>query len=231
MIIKLPLFLAALVLLGGIALPSNQAEAAGFNCAKARSVDEKAVCKDARLSKLDALLNRRFQERKVSDPDTEDLVHRMRNFLADRKDCRGGGPCILATYIAALWEISGDRDADLGGVSAIMISKGKPASSAVPTAIGHCAATEVDLVHSRLEGHDPEFEMGIGVDYANGGYGVSYSREEPVSRSKTGDSVIMCLIEIGRDCRPDSGGRVFLTTNMRTRGSWILPDAQHQCGN
>jgi uncharacterized protein len=219
-----------LLFFGAICMLPAKAEAAGFNCANAKLADEKAVCHDKKLSTLDDLLNRRFQESKKSTSDRQDLVHALRNFLSDRKDCGEDRACILSTYIAALWEISTERDADLGKFSAVMISEGTPTSFDIPTVVGQCAATKVELVHSRLEGDDPEFEMGIGVDYANGGYGVSYSREEPVARSTSGDPVIMCLIEIDRDCPPDSSGHLFFTTNMRTKESWILPDAQHKCG-
>lgn len=217
--------------LAGTLFLAGTSQAAGLDCTMARLPDEQAVCGDKRLSTFDDLLNKRFQDAKPSAADPEELKHRLRNFLADRHDCGRDTSCILATYIAALWAISDDRDTDLKDVSATMMVKGKPiVSSKIPSVIGDCSATTVLDVHPRLDMEDPDFSAGIGIDYANEGYGVSYSREEPVARSKPGDPVVLCLIEIDRDCPPDSGGRLFLTTNQRTGESWILPDTQHTCG-
>lgn len=217
--------------LGSTLFVAGTSQAAGFDCSKAQTPDEQAVCQDQRLSTFDELLNKRFQDAKPSAADPEELKHRLGNFLADRRDCGRDASCILATYLAALWEISGDRDTDLKDVSATMMTQGKTTlSSKIPTAIGACSATTVLDVHPRLDMDDPDFSAGVGIDYANEGYGVSYSREDPVVRSKPGDPVILCLIEIDRDCPPDSGGRLFLTTNQRTGETWILPDAQHACG-
>jgi hypothetical protein len=52
-----------------------------------------------------------------------------------------------------------------------------------------------------------------------------------IEQSKAGDAARMCLVSTPRNC-PKGGqrGRVYRTTNLRTRQSWQLPDSQHMCG-
>ncbi|RUM08384.1 lysozyme inhibitor LprI family protein [Rhizobium chutanense] len=224
-----------IVVCGAGILLATAAEAAGFDCSKASSADEKIVCGDDRLSHLDELFNERYAAAKKASPD-DDLVHKARNFLADRRDCGDHKSCILSAYLAVLWEISPDKSDFMGEISARSLTGSRlPEASAIPEKVGQCAATTVLEVHPRLDAGnapaaDADFDSGTGIDYANDGYQVSYNREEALISSKPGDPVTMCLVEIDRDCGPDDSGRLFLVTNDRTRASWILPDAQHKCG-
>lgn len=96
--------------------------------------------------------------------------------------------------------------------------------------VGQCVNTRIVAIHARLEG-DPNFESGVGVELANGIYGVSYESVRAVRRSRVGDRVRSCLVSIPRGCPPgDDRGREYRTTNLRTRQSWTLPDSQHMCG-
>lgn len=96
--------------------------------------------------------------------------------------------------------------------------------------VGQCVNTRITAIHARLEG-DPDFQSGVGVELANGIYGVSYESVRAVRRSRVGDRVRTCLVSIPRGCPPgDDRGREYRTTNLRTRQSWTLPDSQHMCG-
>ena len=96
--------------------------------------------------------------------------------------------------------------------------------------VGQCVNSRITAIHARLEG-DPNFESGVGVELANGIYGVSYDSVRAVRRSRVGDRVRSCLVSIPRGCPPgDDRGRLYRTTNLRTRQSWTLPDSQHSCG-
>ena len=96
--------------------------------------------------------------------------------------------------------------------------------------VGQCVNTRIVAIHARLEG-DPNFESGIGVELANGIYGVSYESVRAVRRSRVGDRVRSCLVSIPHGCPPgDDRGREYRTLNLRTRQSWTLPDSQHSCG-
>ncbi len=104
----------------------------------------------------------------------------------------------------------------------------------VPKRVGSCALTKVSKVETRLiDGGtgQPIAGSGSAIEFANGGYQVGYDQIAAVDRSRPGDPVRMCLVSIPKHCPPgDRRGRVYHTTNLRSHGSWTLPDAEHACG-
>ncbi len=103
----------------------------------------------------------------------------------------------------------------------------------IPRRVGDCARTTIQSVGTRLEeeGGQPVPGSGSAVTLANGVYGVEYDQVTSVDRSQKGDKVRTCLVEIPKGCPAgDDRGRVYTTTNLRTGGSWTLPDASHMCG-
>ena len=107
----------------------------------------------------------------------------------------------------------------------------------LPNRLGQCVETSIKEIADRFGGKlsplPPEdgFDPGTTITYANGGYQVSYYKETVIVRSKIGDKVKMCLVEIPKNCPPgDDRGRVYNTKNLRTGEAWSLPDAQHECG-
>ena len=120
-------------------------------------------------------------------------------------------------------------------VLAITLILAPPALAAeLPVRIGQCSTTTVKQVETRLmDGatNQPMPGSGSAIEFANGGYQVSYDQVPAVDRSRPGDPVTMCLVSVPRHCPPgDDRGRMYKTTNLRTRGSWTLPDAEHECG-
>jgi hypothetical protein len=98
----------------------------------------------------------------------------------------------------------------------------------LPTSVGQCSQTTIAEIGSRLQGAP---NSGSAISFANGGDQVSYDIVPASTRSRRGDSVMMCLVTIPQGCPPgDDRGRVYTTTNLRTHESWTLPDAQHSCG-
>jgi hypothetical protein len=114
-------------------------------------------------------------------------------------------------------------------VSAVGLVLQTPAiAQSSPTRIGQCSVTRVKWVGTRL---DNTPGSGSAIQFMNGGYQVSYDQVAAVDRSRPGDPVSMCLISRPKDCPSgDDRGRVYKTTNLRTRHSWSLPDAEHMCG-
>ncbi len=107
------------------------------------------------------------------------------------------------------------------------------AAQPLPRRVGACALTRVKAVEERLEDgdHTPVPGSGSAVEFANGGYQVSYDQLAAVDRSRPGDPVRMCLVSIPHPCPPgDARGRVYRTTNLRTGRSWRLMDSEHGCG-
>jgi hypothetical protein len=130
------------------------------------------------------------------------------------------------------------RSAAVLAAAAIAVSSlasGDPAAAApLPTRIGQCSRTAISRIEQRLEGAStgrPIPGSGSAVRFANGGYQVSYDEIPQIMRSRPGDPVRICLVSLPKNCPPgDRRGRVYKTINLRTRGSWTLPDSEHSCG-
>jgi hypothetical protein len=103
----------------------------------------------------------------------------------------------------------------------------------LPKHVGDCAATKVQKVETRLADGDnkPVAGSGSAVEFADGGYQVSYDTVPEIEASRPGDAVKICLVSIPHPCPPgDKRGRVYKTTTLRTHGEWTLPDSEHSCG-
>ena len=120
-------------------------------------------------------------------------------------------------------------------VLAALIAATSPAlADGMPKHVGECVETAVSKIGNRLEDGTtgkPIADSGSAVDFANGGYQVAYEQVPEVDNSRPGDRVKICLVSIPKHCPPgDKRGRVYKTTNLRTDGSWTLPDSEHSCG-
>lgn len=106
-------------------------------------------------------------------------------------------------------------------------------AESLPKRVGQCATTKVQRVETRLVdgSNQPVKGSGSAIEFANGGYQVSYDTVPAVEASRPGDPVKICLVTIPQGCPPgDHRGRQYETTNLRTKGVWTLPDAEHSCG-
>ncbi len=225
-----------------LSLCRTEARAASFDCAKATSVEEKAVCADPKLSQLDTLLGRAFSEAKKSagtDHDDQAKVAAVaRVFLKQRQGCGAARPCLVASYAGAIegYGMSGATTDIPAWIDADAISGGEaPVSKALPTVPGHCVSTKITSVHPRLGDGSPvkpeDYDFGTGIEFDNGGYQVSYDREPALIDSHPGDGAVMCLVAVPQLCPPgDDRGRIYLVTNTRNHRTWALPDSQHMCG-
>jgi uncharacterized protein len=92
-ILLLP-FLSAAVLL---AIPAH---AASYDCAKARTADERAVCASRSLSELDVEMAVRFDTMRglVAMGTRGDMGDAQRAFLASRRRCGSDARCLTALY-------------------------------------------------------------------------------------------------------------------------------------
>lgn len=211
--------------------------AASFDCARASTVDERAVCADPQLSQLDSIAGEAFSRaRQLAGP--AEVTPVARDFLADRKACGAATSCIMASYVAVIgtYQNEGSKMGIPGWANATAIAgNDAPRAGAIPRSIGQCVRTRVARVTPRLDpGHPPvssDFDSGTAIDFTNKGYQVSYDRIEPLLSSQPGDEVVVCLTSIPRHCPPgDARGRTYAATNLRTGASWWLPDSEHSCG-
>jgi len=104
----------------------------------------------------------------------------------------------------------------------------------VPAREFTCVKTRISHLEHRLQnGSNGPFvpDSGSAVRFANGLYQVSYTELEAVQQSRNGDPVFLCLVRIPQACPAgDNRGRVYTATNLRTLGSWTMPDSEHDCG-
>nr|WP_230942855.1 lysozyme inhibitor LprI family protein [Burkholderia vietnamiensis] len=83
------------------------AHAAGFDCAKAASPTEHAICADARLSALDAQLAAAWQKARAKGGDTAAPKAAQLKWLAQRDRCGGDASCIADRYRERLAILNG----------------------------------------------------------------------------------------------------------------------------
>jgi hypothetical protein len=107
--------------------------------------------------------------------------------------------------------------------------------SLVPRKVGECAETTITSITDRYgedlsarakKGDDP----GTIVRFSNSGAQVSLRRENSIVHSQVFDKVNMCLVEVPKECPNDLRGRVYRTTNLRTKESWSLANDVKSCG-
>jgi hypothetical protein len=107
--------------------------------------------------------------------------------------------------------------------------------SQMPGKVGECADTTITSITDRYgedlsprgkKGSDP----GTIVRFSNSGVQVSMRRENSIARSQVFDKVNMCLVQVPKDCPDDIHGRVYRTTNLRTKESWSLANDVRSCG-
>jgi hypothetical protein len=120
------------------------------------------------------------------------------------------------------------------GVAALALQAATATADPLPVQIGQCSNTTIKDVTTRLvdgSTNKPIPGSGSAVNFANGGYQVSYDAIAAITQSRAGDPVSVCLISMPQGCPPgDTRGRTYKTTNLRTHGTWTLPDSEHMCG-
>jgi len=105
-----------------------------------------------------------------------------------------------------------------------------PINDVLPKALFTCSETVIADIGPRLEG-DTDYSSGVSVFFKNQGMQVGYDKLSAVIHSRIGDRVLVCLVDVPKNCpKGDDRGKVYTTTNLRTLESWTLPDSEHSCG-
>src|SRR5580704_2475236 len=83
------------------------AQAASFDCAKARSPDERAVCASRSLSEMDVEMAVRFETLAglVAMGTRGDMGDEQKTFLSQRHQCSANKDCLTALYQARIAKI------------------------------------------------------------------------------------------------------------------------------
>ena len=232
--------LAALIVAFASSTPQAEAAEPSFDCQKAKAPDEHIICNDRRLAELDqAVAIASDQAAGGSGNDAREVV---RETLAARHSCGEDSLCILDQQVKAV-----DTLADLGSKVSIppwvgtyrvdlFNERRDPPTQTLPEQVGQCTVTKIAAISTRFGEElkppaDETNSSGSAVTFANQGYQVSYTYVAAIADSHIGDEILLCLVSLPRDCPPgDTRGKFYSATNLKTTGSWLLPDAQHMCG-
>lgn len=208
-----------------------------FDCSRASSEDERAICDDPKLAAIDVLVADAYRS---FAPQFQPRKSVARHLLADRRACGGDTVCIAAAQFSALSTYGNIepwvQNYVVSEVSAraSQLANGKQgASKRMPDQVGECVETRISNITTRFG--DPvdysNMDAGTSVEYANGGRVVSYDRGQGLFDAKAGQRAVLCLLTIPYDCPAgDDRGRLYYTLDVDTKGEWILTDTQHMCG-
>jgi uncharacterized protein len=187
------------------------ARAASFDCAKAATPTEHAICNSPELSALDGRLGAVYDQRVALDPGLRQI---QRGWLAARNTGCGADRVCLANFMNAelAWFASGvSRPTDR-----------------LPVNPGVCGLSNISDVGTRLEGTPGS---GSAVSEGDGADQVSYDTVAAIDRSRRGDPVLVCLVSLPTNCPAgDDRGKIYAVANLRTLGAWSAPDSEHSCG-
>lgn len=232
--------LASAALLAGVRAGVTQPATPSFDCTKARTTDERAICSDERLSELDQAVSIAYSQ--VDQKFRQEALDTAKQSLVARRECGADPLCILDNQVNSLGVYSslGSRVPVPPWVGSyrVKLASAHPERfvEGLPKVVGQCTRTKIASITTRFgdelrRSAQVLDSSGSAVSYANKGYQVSYEFIQALADSRIGDQVLLCLVSIPKNCPPgDNRGRVYSATNLRTGASWILPDAQHMCG-
>jgi len=188
----------------------GRALAASFNCARAATPTEVAICADPALSALDGQLGLAYTPQLAANPTVKQVE---RGWLALRNLACGGDAGCLASLTSA---------------QLAWLRAGAPRPpAAIPTRVGACSLTSITRVGTRLAG----VAGSSAVTETNGAVQISYDQIPTIDASRRGDPALVCLVSVPRNCPAgDDRGKVYGVANLRTLGAWALPDSEHSCG-
>jgi uncharacterized protein len=187
------------------------AQAASFDCAKAATASDRAICANAGLSALDGELGTIYAQRVAANPALRQLE---RGWIQARTAGCGGNVACLTSLTNAQ-------------ISFLRSGAANP-PAALPRSVGACSLTRITQVGTRLDGTPGS---GSAVSEANGAYQVSYDQIPAIDASRAGDAALVCLVSIPRGCPAgDTRGRVYAVADLRTLKAWSDADAEHMCG-
>jgi uncharacterized protein len=223
-----------------ISVGNAQSANPSFDCSKARTQDEYAICSDSRLAELDQAIS--IAHSQAEQKYKDEARSTARDTLTARHACGDDRLCILDQQVSAIINYS-DLGSDVpvppwAGTYRVDLfrARSEPPVKGLPNRVGQCTITKIASISTRFgeELKPPAQELGSSgsaISYADAGYQVSYNYIAAIADSHIGDEVLLCLVSLPKNCPPgDDRGRIYSATNLNTKGSWMLPDAQHGCG-
>lgn len=221
-----------------ICAAAGPAGAAGpsFDCKKASSPDEIAICHNPKLAELDSLISDGY--RKLAGQLGKDVANRINApFFRQRRTCGGDELCIFQYGAAELQTFAEGLGSDqlpswIGLEPRLRYDVLKKMLK-----IGECTVSTLREKSYRLCAPDdhgvciPGADSGTSIVLANGMYGVSYDLEKGFDRVEEGDVIVACLTGVPKDCPAgDDRGYTWDFIDHRSGTKWNLPDSEHMCG-
>ena len=186
-----------LTLIAGRPPAALAASGPSFDCSKAASADEQAICANPYLARLDVLVARAYAN---FSPEFGDKRAIGKWLLQDRNACGADEACIAAVEVNALETYGGSAAWANSYAEGLIGAKADDLSTslshsidqALPKRIGDCAMTHIAELGTRfgdpLDGADPN--AGTAVTFTNHGGQVSYELEDSLYDAKVGDPVV-----------------------------------------
>lgn len=236
-------FRSIFMLANGLALPAMMFHAVpaaadpSFDCKLARTLDEKTICSNPYLAQIDSLVAHAYRTNETEFQTKKSIVSRS---LKHRAECGEDDACIASVQLSAYraykatepWVSNYVRG--LVSSRAALLAKGLIEGVAgIPAKHAQCSRTRIKSVTTRF-GEAVTYDNdadGTAVTYENGGFVISYDREEGLYSAKEGQPVIMCLLSVPYDCPDgDDRGRFYYTLSLEANADWVVADAHHMCG-
>ncbi len=216
-----------------------------FDCARAATPDERAICADPLLSAIDRTAAEAYGTYQG------EFLHRdevARRFLSDRALCGEDRACLAGVmsraYTTYLDVMEGkvarwiDRYAEAlvaakaQGLAEDALRSRSAWLQRAPQVVGQCALTRIAEVTTRF-GAPASWENeseGTAIRYENEIWQVSYDRVG-LDEAQAGHRVVLCLVSRPHDCpEGDTRGVLYYTLDVDARRDWVLGDSQHFCG-
>ena len=211
-----------------------------FDCGKTNRPDERAICWFDKLAELDNTIA--VALKRGGDNQTKDSSGDAFNYLAERRSCGFNTACILDVQVREISQLdnSGARIPIPEWIGSYRLFLLRENASRffdfLPVSIGTCTKTKI--VGILMQSGNPhkrpvdDVNYRISVQYDDQGFQVSSAYSPDLAASVPGDDVVLCLDAVPKSCMFNEHVRLYSATNLRTKGSWILPnpDAKQVCG-
>lgn len=212
-------------------VPFRSTLAASFDCNKASTLVETAICSDPELSSLDDSLAALYKQALRESSSATQIKAHQRAWLKTRNTCKSAG-CLRDAYHQRLAELQ-----------ATPVPR-PTQSSGIPVRIGDCVTTQIEDKSTRFSGATPgdtggemyvSFTNSVGLYLTNIPHLPANANPDAyMARTRDfalGDTIRLCLVSLPEDCPPgDDRGKGYSVTNLKNQLSFIGIDAWHSCG-
>ena len=208
----------------GVLLLSPSVFAASFDCNKASTFVEKAICADSEISSLDESLSSSYRSALADSSKANAIKLGQHDWIKKRNLCKDE-VCLKNSYIQRIKALAIDNP--------------------LPKKIGQCVDSTISDKYTRFEDIEAGESGGgeVSVEFKNelALFILSISnfpeKGNPdkymfsTSDFALGDKVKLCLKELPKGCpKDDDRGKVYTVINYKNNKSFVGIDSWHSCG-